>query len=207
MPIFTVDLTITTESIVALVGLVITIVIATIGGIYAIVTNTKKYELSECYRKELLDWYTKTVQVMVALIHHIRSSVLTQADCKAKKTELLSQLSAQIETGRFYFPNIVKKDGYGEEKPSAYQGRRQLVLEYLIHFYRVASTEECKNGIATLKNMERRFTSTLFDIINPKMQNKLHSKYTGIPLPEGKTIDDFIREDPENALVFSSDKL
>ena len=63
----TIDLTITSDQIISAIGILVTIVIATIGGIYAIITNTKKYELTENYRKELLDWYSVTVGIMIAI--------------------------------------------------------------------------------------------------------------------------------------------
>lgn len=49
-----VNLTLNAEEIIAIAGIVVTVLIAIIGGIYAIATNTKKYELTESYRKELL---------------------------------------------------------------------------------------------------------------------------------------------------------
>lgn len=69
----TVNLTLSTESIIAIIGIVITVLIAIIGGIYAIITNTKKYELTENYRKELLQWYSSVVNLMIKIIHYSKS--------------------------------------------------------------------------------------------------------------------------------------
>lgn len=57
------------ENIITLLGIVVTAVIAVVGGIYAVVTNTKKYELTESYKQELLSWYSSAVNVMIRTIH------------------------------------------------------------------------------------------------------------------------------------------
>ena len=202
MKILAVDFTITADTVVAIVGVAITAVIAIVGAIYAIVTNTKRYELTECYRKELLEWYTKTVEIMIALIHHAKFDDPHTQESIAKKTELLSRLSVQVEVGRFYFPNVDRKDRFGDHKPSAYRGRRHIVLELLLHFYKTASWEDCGAKIGTLRECERHFTSILFDTIEPRKRNKLYSKYTALAVPEGKTLGDFLSENPEHLYVF-----
>lgn len=68
-----VSLSLGTDSIIAIIGIVVTILIPVIGGIYKIVTSTKKYELTENYRKELLQWYTSVVEIMIRIIHSMES--------------------------------------------------------------------------------------------------------------------------------------
>lgn len=197
-----VDFTLTAEAVVAVIGLVVTVVIAIIGGVYAIVSNTKKYELTECYRKELLEWYSETVGVMIDLIHHFQSGNRNAEGFGNRKTELLSRLSALTEVGRFYFPNVIDKAGFGSHKPSAYRGYRHINLEFLLHFYDVALEDGDGSCIPLLWKLEQNFTSMIFDTIDPRKRNKLYSKYTAITIPKGKSIGDFLREDPENAKVF-----
>lgn len=68
-----VSLSLSTDSIIAIIGIVVTVLIPVIGGIYKIVTSTKKYELTENYRKELLQWYTSVVEIMIRIIHSMES--------------------------------------------------------------------------------------------------------------------------------------
>lgn len=199
----TIDLTITPDQIISAIGILVTIVIAVIGGVYAIVTNTKKYELTENYRKELLDWYSTTVSIMIDIIHHVKSGEFFELSFKPKRIELLSRLSTQTEIGRFYCPNVIKKDGFGKRKPSAYQGYRHINLEFLLHFYSVACNADSTGCANVLWDMERHFTSMIFDTIEPRKRNKLYSKYTEITIPEGRSIEDYIRENPEKISVFS----
>mgnify|MGYP003300200513 CR=1 FL=1 len=198
----TVDFTITADSIVAIIGIVVTIIIAIIGGIYAIVSNTKKYELTECYRQELLKWYTETVKIMIDIIHYAENGDWYTKEFSIKKIELLSQLSAQTEIGRFYFPNVINEDDFGCNKPSAYQGYRHINLELLLYFYRISSLDECGSSISILWKVQRNFTSMIFDMIEPRKRNKVYSKYTALTIPKEKSIMDFLDEDPQNIQVF-----
>ena len=125
----TIDFTITSEVIITVISIIVTVIIAVIGGIYAIITNTKKYELTESYRQELLSWYINTIDIMIKIIHLIENQLFYST---STKIELLPKLSTQIELGRFYFPNVIKGDSYGIKKPSAYQGYRHINLEFFI---------------------------------------------------------------------------
>lgn len=180
----------TIDSIITIISIVVTALIAIISGIYAIVTNTKKYELTENYRKELLQWYTSVVNLMIKIIHSSGNG-----DLLSQKNEMLSQLSALTEVGRFYFPNVIKGDGYGSKKPSAYQGYRHINLELMLHFYRVALGDTDGTKTALLWRLERNFTSVIFDMIEPRKRNRDYSKYLAITIPEGKAIEDFAYED------------
>ena len=68
-----ISLSLGADSIIAIIGIVVTVLISIIGGIYTIVTSTKKYELTENYRKELLQWYTSVVEIMIRIIHSMES--------------------------------------------------------------------------------------------------------------------------------------
>lgn len=197
-----VNLTFSTESIIAIVGIVITILIAIIGGIYAIVTNTKKYELTENYRKELLQWYSSVVDLMIKIIHYSESGEFFSPKFMSQKTDMLSQLSALTEIGRFYFPNVIKGDHFGIQKPSPYQGYRHINLEFLLHFYQVASQTSDNRRTALLWKLERNFTAVIFDMIEPRKRNHDYSKYLALTIPEGKAIEDFIDENPNNINIF-----
>ena len=135
-----VSLSLSTDSIIAIIGIVVTVLIPVIGGIYKIVTSTKKYELTENYRKELLQWYTSVVEIMIRIIHSMESQEFFSDEFQPQKTEMLSRLSALTEIGRFYFPNVIKGDYFGHDKPSAYQGYRDICLEFLVYFYNTSVT-------------------------------------------------------------------
>ena len=96
------------ENSTTLLGIKVTAVIAIVE-IFAIVTNTKKYELTESYKQELLSWYSSVVIIIIRTIHFFEHY---DSDCPEfinKKAELLSKLSVITEVGQFYFPNVIKK--------------------------------------------------------------------------------------------------
>lgn len=97
-----------TSDYIAIVSIAVTTIISIVGGIYAVASNTKKFELAEAYKKEILDWYSDTINVMISILSKVKNE-------KKDYNDELSKLSAQIEIGRFYFPNINKRDGFGEK--------------------------------------------------------------------------------------------
>lgn len=194
---FEFDNIITAETIINAVSIILSVG----GGIWAAFTSTKKYELTENLKAELMQWYSETVGIMIEVLHLIQNEAENEA-FYTKKNDLLCRLSAQIEIGRFYFPNLDRKNGHGSEKPAAYRGYRNLVLEYLMHFYRQASASDCKQRLYNLWELERGFTSKIFELINPAKRNKLHSKNTDLYLRDGQTLDDYLRENPVAADIF-----
>lgn len=166
-----------------LVSIVVTIVIAVIGGTYAIITNTKRFELSEQYKNELLSWYGKVVFVISKL----------QGECNEKeRNNALQELSALIEIGRFYFPNINKKDGFGKEKPLAYQGYRHVALDFLVLIYQMGNDTNISKCRKKIEYMERNFTSIVFEIVSPDKRIKSIKQYAKITMPREMSIEDFM---------------
>lgn len=62
---------------------------------------------------------------------------------------------------------------------------------FLLHFHQIASLNEWDEYIALLWDLERNFTSAIFDAIDPRKRNRLYSKYTVLAISEDKTIEDF----------------
>lgn len=160
------------ENAATILNIITTIIIAFITAIYTISTNTKKYELTEKYRCELLSWYRDVIETMMEIIHYCESGEFNIKSFSQERTKLLSKLSALVEIGRFYFPNIIKNDGFGKHKPTAYQGYRHIELEFLLNFYFIASKKTNKKRIESMKQLERQFTSFIFNMIEPRKYNK-----------------------------------
>lgn len=178
-------------AIIAILSIVVTIIISVIRGIHKILTDTKKYELTESFRKELLDWYASVTNLMIGIIHYIKEDRFFKPDFIDKKTEMLSRLSALAEVGRFYFPNVERE--IGKSKPSAYQGLRHVNIEFIIQFYNNSNYQKTAD-IGFLYQMERNFTSVIFDIVDPRKRNQEYAKYLAMTIPEGQSIEDFIYE-------------
>lgn len=166
-----------------IIWIVTTIIIALIGGIYGIVTNTKKFELSEQYKNELLTWYGKVIFVITKL----------QGNCvDNEREEALCQLSALIDIGRFYFPNIDKGDGLGKNQPCAHQGYRHVALDFLVLIYQMGDEKNITRCRDKIEYMKRHFTSIVFQIVSPNNRIKKIKQYAKITMPQSMSIEDFM---------------
>jgi len=140
-------------------------------------SKTKKYELTTSHRCELLKWHQEVVEQLVMMRECIKTGE------KFNRTASLAKLSALIEQGRFYFPNVIKT-GYGAENPSAYQGNRDRALEFLLSFYNIVK-EDNKSDFQHLEKLQRLFVSDVFDVLEPREYNKRVERQTSLNLKDG----------------------
>lgn len=162
---------------IAIISIVVTAVIALIGAIYTIISNSKKFEIAQSYTSEIITWYEKVVKIVIKFKEFIDISTYD------KKVDL-AELSALIEVGRFYFPNI-KADGFGSNNPLAYRGFRHKTLEILVEIYEVMSVEVLIDINSTkeyVNEQEREFTSCVFEMLDPNKRKKLLKRYADITL-------------------------
>jgi len=137
--------------------------------IYTCKTNTKKYELSEDLRKELLNWYDRCINVLVLLRKELEHNNYNEQ----KVLELNSELYSLTELGRFYFPNYNRKKGKGVNNSEAYKGNRALLIDLLVESHNI--TKLNKNDLlnnqeyylAELKIYQKGFTTEMFLLLDP----------------------------------------
>ncbi len=152
------------------------LLISIIALIYSFASNTKYFELADQYRKDLLIWYQDTIRILLK----IRGQVST-GTFDWRKNDLLFLLSAQIEIGRFYLPNYQTTKGLNE--PLAYQGNRHPALDCLVNVYIELKHPTREDQNEYLKNMQMRFTSVMFKIIDPNFWNKQRAKTIKMIVP------------------------
>ncbi|MBE6948468.1 MAG: hypothetical protein E7456_01345 [Ruminococcaceae bacterium] len=143
---------------------------------YSILSNTKKYELTNQYFNDVLKWHNQVVEVLVHLRVYCSNSEL--------KTKHLAQLSVLIENGRFYFPNTETDKGIGRSKSKAYQGLRHGVLDLLVYEHRLFSGDDCVNHLEHAEALQKLFTSKIFEHLDPGGRNVRIEKNTSIKNPE-----------------------
>ena len=141
-----------------------------------------RYQMESSYIEKLLDWHKEVVFLLVRL----ESS---QPEFKSEKRSELSKLSALIEQGRFFFPNIVEDD-YGAQKPLAYRGYRNIVLELLVGIYILQEGEEIDAEI--IVNYRRSFTSAVFALVDPVKRLSDLSEMTAKKLLNGQSVYDYV---------------
>lgn len=96
----------------------------------------------------------------------------SHADWMVRKSEVLGELSAQVDYGRLYFPNELKS-GYGLHKETAYQGERQPILDHLVKAHRVVLKSTCGSDLGCKQRKDivqhrREFISRVHEQINPR---------------------------------------
>lgn len=168
---------------------IVSIVVALGALAYSIFSNTKKYELTYQYYNDILQWHNQVVEVLILL----RLSTYTSE----QKLNYLSKLSALIENGRFYFPNVDKQDNFGKTKPAAYQGYRNVILDFLVYEYQLFERDDYKSYLKHAENLQRLFTSYVFQYLEPKKQRKQIERKTSINKNKVFTINEFLSNSPE----------
>lgn len=164
--------------------------VAIFAAIYTLLSNTKKFELTYLHYKEISTWHAQVVETLIAL------KLLPESN-KENKTQLLVKLSALIESGRLYFPNILKHDDFGMEKPLAYQGYRNIVLDFLVYSYQLFEKDNYTRYTQHAEILQRLFTSHIYEFLKPSYFNKKINKNTNIKKGIELTIEDFLAKTPE----------
>ena len=142
--------------------LLLSIVLSVAAFLYSYYTNTKKYELTNQYRTEILSWYKETITVMKELLAEQDKKDVNRFE------HLLAKLSTQIDLGRFYFPNSERGDDKGADQPSAFRGYRNVILDTLVFYYTLLMDKGVAEHDDRLKELQRIFTSQVFDQIDPR---------------------------------------
>jgi hypothetical protein len=118
--------------------------------------------LQMTYLGELMKWYAETILVLKELC------APPDFEDGERRARQLARLSALIERGRFYFPNVDKKDGFGLQKPQAYQGYRLVPLDYLVYSYNLHSKMDFQTHLAQAEKLMRGFTSEVYKVARPR---------------------------------------
>lgn len=176
---------------------IVSLCIAMISVVYSITSNREKFLITSSERTNILNWYEKT------------NRVVTEVKERAKQNnndsmfELLVELSSLIEVGRFYFPNIIKNDLFGDEKPSAYRGYRNIVLEFLVYIYEIGNRNDVHLYWEHINALQRHFTSRIFSILEPKKHISRIKKNSYISMSHEVVLADFLNETPYNYSLFN----
>jgi hypothetical protein len=113
---------------------------------------------------QLMNWANRVVVAMAEAYH------LT---AKTDVHPLATNLSALIDEGRWYFPNMGKKET-DHEKPGAYRGMRQAVLDHIVAAYNAvvamprADEQAWQQHMASIHEARRHFVSEIQHAVDPR---------------------------------------
>lgn len=132
---------------------------------------------------DLLKWSDESI-LLLSESHHLCDLYAAHKEesrlCETQHL-LRIKLSAQIDRGRWFFPNY-SPEKYGHHKPPAYRGYRPTVLDSLVLTYD-AVTSFNSNEIGQIptarKHIEqarRKFTSEVQKVLNPRSRDEEFKK-------------------------------
>ena len=145
------------------------------------------FEVENKYAQELLTWHASVLQVLLKL------RLLKRPGDSEEQLQDLVCLSSLIEQGRFYFPNIDHGDGFGNEKPLAYRGRRNLALDFLVASYNLLHDDPSRDRDIEAELLQRYFTSVVFEVIRPAQRLEAIRKLTDRYFVRQDTFDSFLK--------------
>ncbi|NOT42172.1 MAG: hypothetical protein HOP13_16980 [Alphaproteobacteria bacterium] len=113
---------------------------------------------------QLMSWANRVVVAMAEAYH------LTG---KSETHPLATSLSALIDEGRWFFPNIGKKET-DNEKPGAYRGTRQAVLDHIVAVYDAvvampnADDQAWQQQMSSIHRARRHFVTEIQQAVDPR---------------------------------------
>jgi len=106
---------------------------------------------------------------------------LSEGEFFRKRHLLRTKLSALVDRGRWFLPNIPDGD-YGMEKPVAYRGHRHQSLDCVIETFRIVSEFDCHDQTPNKKiqpeliKAKRDFVTEIQTILNPREREQETTK-------------------------------
>jgi hypothetical protein len=124
---------------------------------------------------DVIHWGNATIDTIVRIEFLLRDGTryIDARVYSIRRDELLMQLSAAIDKGRLYFPNI-DHDTYGTDKEAAYRGHRLPILDRLIEIYDLVNNADPQNNAALnqakqeVLNKKRAFVSEAQSEVEPR---------------------------------------
>jgi len=158
-----------------------------LGVFYLIDREQNKFLLENNYSNSIQSWHYDVILVLKKLDiqGRDRTSDIYKND--------LAELSALIDQGRFFFPNI-KQTEFGIEKPFAYRGYRNLALDFLVALYNLYSSPETTDSELEAEILQKHFTSIVFEIVNPRERLIKIKKLTDRYFLKDETFQHFLKE-------------
>ena len=149
-------------------------------------TKTKNFELSGSEHSKILIWFNDTIETLIFLRMKVEFGE------KYEKSEL-AHLSALIEKGRYFFPNIPDPTNEnGKIKPAAFSGRRQRILDTLVYSYNIFIRDDASKYVADLLILQKLFTSWVLEQLKPDDYMEALKALTGTGLSKSEGFEEFL---------------
>jgi hypothetical protein len=124
---------------------------------------------------DVIRWSNDMIDTIVGIEFLLRpgSRPADAAAFAAKRDDFLAKLSASIEKGRLYFPNVDHRK-FGTDKEAAYRGHRQPILDRLVEIYDLLKDADPQDAAkldalrAEVLNKKKAFVSEAQSAVEPR---------------------------------------
>lgn len=122
---------------------------------------------------QVMNWANRTVAAMAEAQHICASPNVSALYLHERAITLATVLSALIDEGRWFFPNVGRRTT-DPDKPGAYRGTRQPILDYLVSAYEAVNTlmrsedAEREPLVAKIAEAKRHFVSEVQHAVDPR---------------------------------------
>lgn len=151
--------------------------------VFARQQRINRWQLRLHREDHIITWSGHCLTLLAEIEERVNAHQSTQAAPFAydEFVRIRSRLSALIDEGRLYFPNI-QDPAKGANKDAAYQGHRQMILNTLVHVYdglkiiaNHNNAADRQQHIAELNRLRREFVSEAQGAIDPRTFNKVRA--------------------------------
>lgn len=139
---------------------------------------------------DIIRWAGETL----AILAEMAELPVTQMEDDARRRRwhsLRHRLSTQIDIGRFYFPNY-GAEFYKTDNPSAFRGRRQQVLAFLVEAYDIFDEEDTLGDLTTRRACKKALVAERQNFISEVQRFIDPGRY--VEFRDGDAIEQLKRE-------------
>jgi hypothetical protein len=132
---------------------------------------------------DLIAWADETIERIAdaqKLCRDWRDGLIDEAEFLARRSEVRTRLSASLDRGRLFFPNVTAVED--PDKPAAFQGKRQKALDAIFFCYRAVSDlgrdggPNATGALETVVAQRRAFVSEVFLHVDPRRRKDVIAK-------------------------------
>ena len=135
--------------------------------------------LKHDFDSDLRKWAEEVSEQMTEAIFlcDLNPAELAKGEFFQKQHTIRTRLSALIDRGRWFLPNI-KETEKGQHKPGAYRGSRQPALDYVVASFDLVTNLNClaqapnKELQSQLSEIKREFVTELQNLLDPREREK-----------------------------------
>lgn len=146
--------------------------------------------LRMAHDSDVIAWFHDAVDVLADAQEALREAGKSYQveEFPVRQSRARTRISAMLDRGRLFFPNLDRGDGHGGDREAGYQGYRQPALDSLYACYRVVSDwptpmphvvmtdeqkQEKKDRLKQLVDARRVLVSEVFKAVDPRRRGKL----------------------------------